>query len=185
MDSQAQRIAHLFERLGRLIANDGHHRRLKPVQWEALRYLSKANRFSRTPSALTAYLGSTKGTVSQTVMALQRNGWLKKRPGDEDKRSVRLELTAAGQDLLREDPLEQMCRAASHLDDEQQLILEGAMQKILEERLSATEGRTFGMCRSCRFFQADSPEGNPHRCALLEVPLGISDARQICAEYTP
>ncbi len=185
MESRHLRIASLLERLSRLIANDGKHRRLKPVQWEVLRYLSRANRFSRTPTALTTFLGSTKGTVSQTLITLERNGWLAKRRGVEDKRSVSLELTAAGRELLDEDPLEGLQRAASHLDGDQQAVLEIALQRILEERLVATAGKTFGICRTCRFFEAHSPDGDPHRCALLKVSLGVPDAAQICAEHTP
>ncbi|HIP78057.1 MAG TPA: MarR family transcriptional regulator, partial [Kiloniellaceae bacterium] len=56
----------LLERLARVLQNEAHSEGLKPTQWEALRYLSRANRFSRTPSGVTAYLGMTKGTVSQT-----------------------------------------------------------------------------------------------------------------------
>lgn len=62
----------LLERIGRVLQNDGHSEGLKPTQWEALRYFARANRFSRSPSALTAYLGMTKGTVSQTVGALEK-----------------------------------------------------------------------------------------------------------------
>ena len=59
-------VAALIERLGRLTTTEAHAEGLLPVQWEVLRYLDRANRYSRTAVALTAYLGITKGTVSQT-----------------------------------------------------------------------------------------------------------------------
>ena len=52
-----ERIAALIERIGRLLTADSHASGLLPVQWEVLRYLRRANRFSRTLAALTAYLG--------------------------------------------------------------------------------------------------------------------------------
>ena len=64
MENSLDRTIDLIERLTRLVAADGHSGGLKPVQWAALRYLDNANRFSRTPGALAAYLNSTKGTVS-------------------------------------------------------------------------------------------------------------------------
>ena len=45
--SGPEHIAALIERIGRLLSADAHAARLAPVQWEALRYLGRANRFSR------------------------------------------------------------------------------------------------------------------------------------------
>ncbi len=72
------RAAALIERIGRLIGSESHANGLQPVHWEALRYLSKANRFSQTAAALTAYLGLTKGTVSQSLKALEAKGLVRK-----------------------------------------------------------------------------------------------------------
>src|SRR5690606_7500665 len=62
---------------------------LKLVQLEALIFFSTANRYSDTVGALTEYLGVTKGTVSQTVMALERRGLVEKVPDPNDGRIVR------------------------------------------------------------------------------------------------
>ena len=85
-----ERIAALIERIGRLLSTDAHAGGLLPVQWEALRYLGRANRFSRTPAALTAYLGLTKGTVSQTVHVLEAKGLVTKQVDPADRRGRRL-----------------------------------------------------------------------------------------------
>ena len=69
-------IAWPLERLTRLMRAGEHEGGLNPAQWEALRYLARANRFSRTPAALADFLGTTRGTVSQTVIALERTGHL-------------------------------------------------------------------------------------------------------------
>ncbi len=66
--------AQLIERLDRLVRSGESGHGLNPAQWEALRYLARANRFSRNPAALADYLGSTRGTVSQTLIALEQKG---------------------------------------------------------------------------------------------------------------
>ena len=73
-------IAWPLERLTRLMRAGEHEGGLNPAQWEALRYLSRANRFSNSPIALTRFLGSTKGTISQTIKALERKGYIAKGP---------------------------------------------------------------------------------------------------------
>jgi DNA-binding MarR family transcriptional regulator len=70
----------------RLMRAGEHEGGLNPAQWEALRYLSRANRFSNSPIALTRFLGSTKGTISQTIEALERKGFITKGPRENEGR---------------------------------------------------------------------------------------------------
>lgn len=72
LPNAALEAAHLIDRLDRLARNGEVSGDLNPAQWEALRFVSRANRFSRTPAALAEYLGSTRGTVSQTLIALEK-----------------------------------------------------------------------------------------------------------------
>ena len=48
---ESTRLINRLERIARAGAGAGA---LNPAQWEALRYLGRANRFSRTPAALAA-----------------------------------------------------------------------------------------------------------------------------------
>ncbi|MGI9505229.1 MAG: MarR family transcriptional regulator, partial [Geminicoccaceae bacterium] len=82
--------ANLLERIGRLIRTEEQVGDLYPAQWSALRYLKRANRFSRTPMALAEYLGTTRGTISQTLIALERKGLITRQPSARDKRSVNI-----------------------------------------------------------------------------------------------
>jgi MOSC domain-containing protein YiiM/DNA-binding MarR family transcriptional regulator len=91
----------LLSRLARIVASEGYGHGLKPVQLQALRYLANANRFSRTPRALTAWLGQTKGTVSQTIASLERRGLVVRSGDTRDRRVIRLELTGAGLTVAR------------------------------------------------------------------------------------
>lgn len=178
-------IAALLERLSRVLQNESHAEGLKPTQWEALRYLERANRFSRTPSGLTAYLGMTKGTVSQTLNALERKGLIRKTADKADRRQVHIDLTAKARGLLKRDPLTAMMNAVSALSAGQQSGLESGLEALLAEALRLRAGRPFGACRTCRYFQADAPDGAPHRCGLLDVTLSDDDSTRICVEHEP
>ena len=178
----ANDIAILLERLSRVLQNEAHAGPLKPTQWEALRYLTRANRFSRTPSGLTAYLGMTKGTVSQTLNALERKGLVRKKADPADRRQVGIDISAKGLRLLKQDPIEAMLRSTAKLTGQQRDGLAQGLEALLTETLRRREGRPFGVCKSCRFFRANDPEGAPHRCALLEVPLSTDDSERICVE---
>ncbi|HIC82069.1 MAG TPA: MarR family transcriptional regulator [Kiloniellaceae bacterium] len=172
----------LLERLARVLQNEAHSEGLKPTQWEALRYLSRANRFSRTPSGVTAYLGMTKGTVSQTLNALERKGLIGKRSDPQDRRQIALALTAKGRRLLARDPIDALLRGSASLSPEQKETLTEGLHRLLAETLRRRDSRPFGLCRTCRHFSAGDPAGSPHRCRLLEVPLTEDDSGLICAE---
>lgn len=177
-----QHATELLGRLGRLMTADGHVARLRPAQWEALRYLARANRFSRSPGALAAYLRSTKGTVSQTLMALERKNLIAKRADARDRRHVFLELTGDGERILADDPLARMAAAISRLAEGARARLVTELEALIRSRLAVDGGRPFGLCRECRHFRRDDPDGAPHRCALLSEPLGAGDAGRICVE---
>ena len=179
---QPDDIAVLLERLARVLQNESHAEGLKPTQWEALRYLARANRFSRTPSGLTAYLGTTKGTVSQTLNALERKGLVGKTEDPADRRQVRIDLTAKGGRLLKRDPVDGVLRSVSALSGREQQTLRHSLETLLTETLRRRGGRPFGLCHSCRHFKANDPDGAPHRCGLLDVALSPDDSNQICVE---
>jgi DNA-binding MarR family transcriptional regulator len=65
-------------------------------------YLARANRYSNTPQALADYLGLTKGTVSQTLLLLDRRGLVERFEDEIDRRVVRLRLSSVGEQLLAE-----------------------------------------------------------------------------------
>lgn len=177
-------LPRLIERLARLVASANHDSGLKPAQWEALRYLSMANRFSRTPRALSQWLGSTKGTVSQTVISLEKRGLVAKATG-EDRRSVTLELTFAARQILARDPLRQLAAAVQTLPENIAVNTGRGLGDVLSALIEAKGGRPFGLCRTCRHFSPSATHGQPgpgHFCALLKLPLDETDAGQICIE---
>ena len=178
-------ISALLERIGRLLTTEAHAEGLLPVQWEALRYLQRANRFSMTAAALTAYLGLTKGTVSQTLKALESKGLVRKRLNSNDRRSNHLSLTAKGKTLLRRDPLSGTVDAIKQLSSATQSALDSGLEALLSARLAAQDRQPFGQCRDCRYFARRHPDGQPHYCQLLKEIIAESEADSICFEQQP
>jgi hypothetical protein len=160
-----------------MVRADEYSDGLNPAQWEALRYFHSCNRFSRRPGALVAYLGSTKGTVSQTMAALERKGLIRKTFWSGDKRRVQVDLTDAGSALMMRDPLRALDRTPAAAGGAPVV----ALSQILRD-LQRTRGtRSFGVCSTCRFF-GRGPRGEGH-CGLLDVALTEEDSGRICAEH--
>jgi DNA-binding MarR family transcriptional regulator len=173
----------LLERLSRIINNDAAVSSLKPAQWEALRYLGKANRFSRKPSALTAYMGVTKGSISQTLNALERKALIEKTTVMGDKRSVTIALTTSGRSTLEDDPLQIFSKAIEQLPHHETAKLNSLLESLLKTALKQRSSTPFGVCKTCKHFKKNAPEGNPHQCALLQEPLSGEDSDMLCREH--
>ena len=178
----------LLERLTRLVRAREHEADLNPAQWEAMRYLSRCNRYSDSPSALPAYLGATKGTVSQTINALVRKGLVAKGPRDGERRSIRLELTEAGRRHLERDPWQDVSKQIDTIPLVIWNALRSNLSELLRNELKRRGNVPFGRCLTCRNFQrnkAGLPETAPHYCRLLEEPLSDEDAARLCVEHRP
>lgn len=179
-------IAAAIERLSRLMRAGEHAEGLNPAQWGALRYLARANRFSNSPGALTGYLGATRGTVSQTLIALERKGFISKAVREGEKRSVALILTTKGEAALLRDPRARLADDAENLADKTRRRLAKGLRQILKQELKRGSHHSFGLCATCRYFheqgRAADPRG-PHFCMLLEELLSHLDSTRICVEH--
>jgi DNA-binding MarR family transcriptional regulator len=173
----AWRAAHLVERLARLVRAADFEAGLNPAQREALRYLARANRFSRTPAALAAFFNSSRGTVSQTLIALEAKGLIEKTRRDADARSLSLTLTAAGRAMLARDGESALARDIDTTGEAARLA--SALEAALSNALMRRGGKLFGQCKTCRHFRRGP---RAHHCALLDEPLSAQDAEAICAE---
>src|SRR5437870_278848 len=113
----ARETAELLLLVGRLVQAEGYDGELSPAQWMALRFLARANSFSRTPSAFAEFQATTRGTASQAIKALEAGGYLVRQRSEADGRSVTLRLTNKGKKALARDPFEVLVRAVDSLDD--------------------------------------------------------------------
>ena len=179
---QTKQIVALTERISRVLASRAYSAGLNPAQLEALEYFAAANRFSRTPGAATAYLSATSGTVSQTIIALEKKGLVRRVPHPADRRTTNIEPTQAGRNLLQQHGSGmQLSTLPGSLRDN----MEAGLRAVLQNLLKASNGKPFGICNSCKHFQRHHTDGTPHRCGLLNEPLSEADSGLICAEQQP
>lgn len=176
----------MIERLGLLARSEsrriGADMALHPVHVQSLHYLQRCNRYSNTPAALGGYLGQTKGTVSQSLKLLAREGYLEKQADPEDARVVRLHLTPKALQALEQLPPTETWMHAEHmLSPNARQALTSGLESLLKALQAAQGGRTFGICSSCRHFQ--NGVGEEHRCGLTGEVLTDDDSRRICQEH--
>jgi DNA-binding MarR family transcriptional regulator len=173
-----------LERLTRLLRQAGHAKGLNPVQWETLRYLARCNALSHSPGALARYLGSTKGTVSQTVMSLEKKGLLRKQTDAKDSRVVLLFLTEDGKAKLGDDDLNVVQADIAELSDKTRKRLDRGLEKLLEEaRLRAGEP-SFGTCPTCRYYR-EASSGLAAHCMKANAAVSDAETTLICVEHVP
>ena len=184
-DIGGRTAADLVLRLSRAALGEGFVEALTSAQWTALRYFSRANRFSRTVSAFAEFHATTRGTASQTVKGLIKQGYLARIPSDTDGRSARLNLTDNAKAILARDPFEVVVDAAEALPGR----LRGQLVKVLERMLwhvARQRSRpSFGICASCAHLRSDECCGSDpcwYRCGLL---IAAEELEQICISFEP
>lgn len=171
-----------LERLARLIRQQGHAHSLNPVQWEVLRYLARANALSNTPGAAARYLGSTKGTVSQTILALERKGLLTKAQRQQDKRSVHLALTEQGRAALAQDGLDPLLADIAALSAKTRKRLDRGLAALLRAEAQRQQEPAFGTCPTCRYFR-EAASGSAPLCMKVNAALSPAEVGLICIEF--
>ena len=155
---------------------------LQSVHLQVLDYVSKCNRYSDTPAALSNYLGMTRGTVSQTLLLLEKKGYLKKTIDLLDRRVVHLSLMPEGQVLLDKARLTDLYRSAFDLLDEEALERYGeAFITVLSAMQRANNSYTFGDCKTCQYFTLLE---NGLFCGLTKEALTDDDSEKICQEHS-
>jgi DNA-binding MarR family transcriptional regulator len=179
-------LLELVERLGNLMRTElrraGADESLQPVHLQSLIYLSKANRYSNTPQALAEYLGLTKGTVSQTLLLLDRRGLIERFEDDIDRRVVRLRLSPSGERLLYEaQPTLAWQNATRNISPNRIRNAVSALREALMTLQEDNEGAPFGVCHSCSWCQKLSQR--IYRCGRMGDRLSGPETRNICRIY--
>ncbi len=153
---------------------------LQPIQLSALVYLARCNRYSNTPLAVTDYLGLTKGTVSQSLKALEAKGLIAKSQNARDKRSVHLLVSEEARALVAAViPPAFLADAALRMGTDA-VQLEWLLTDLLRNIQHHENVPGFGLCKSCNFHQ--TVEGRPF-CGLTHEPLEHGDVELICREH--
>jgi DNA-binding MarR family transcriptional regulator len=179
-----QQVALLLGRFARIAREMQFSQGLNPAQWESLRFMARANRYSRSPGALAAYLCTTKGTASQTLIVLEQKGLVAKLRHGRDRRQVQIQLTARGHKLLAKDPLAVIEKAAACMSQELGGQMEkclGVLMKDLKPHCASTE---FGTCLNCSNCQKPAGGGKT-TCCLNGDALSPADQKLFCMHFAP
>jgi len=171
-----------FTRLSRLLRARDHSKGLNPAQWEALRYLAIANRFSNMPGAMARYLGATKGTTSQTVLSLEKKGLISKQAKSGDQRQTGLSLTEAGRAMLQNDALAGFSGDIEAMKPKTRRRFARAVSDLLMAEIQRLEEPSFGLCNTCRYFR-EVGNGEASHCMKFSASLSSADEMLICVEH--
>ncbi|HPD92304.1 MAG: winged helix DNA-binding protein [Rhodobacter sp.] len=173
--------AELLVHLARLVHGGETDTSLTPAQWTALRYFASANRFSRTPTAFSEFHATTKGTASQTVKSLIGLGLLQRRAHDSDGRSALIEVTEAGQDKLRRDPLADLTRCIRALPDARRREFLSTLTELGGALARMRTAPTFGKCGDCG--HCDTSGGAGAYCRCTQEMLDGTEMQSICVDF--
>ena len=170
-------IRELINRLARLDAASGWAGDLNPTQRAVLAYLGRANRFSLSPSHVAEYLGTTRGTISQTFKSLLLKGYVSEIRSTQDKRAISFVLTHKGEAVARADGRLEF--SLLDMGDATKQTLEATLTDVLRLFVQQNDGRAFGVCNTCTYFEATKSGGY---CRLLSEPLAPEETFLICHE---
>ncbi|MGR9093189.1 MAG: MarR family winged helix-turn-helix transcriptional regulator [Gammaproteobacteria bacterium] len=181
-------VAGLVERLSHCSCGEAYRDGLKPTQWSALRYFSRANRFSRTTTAFARFQGTSTAAASQTIGALVQRGLLERTADTFDKRKHLLSLSPGAETLLDADPLRALAAAVAILDEHEQADLEQKLERMLRHLTTQQSGKAFGYCGDCRFLQcrrraSTGDAAATYRCAHLDEALETDEIDRLCANF--
>ena len=177
----------LIERIAALIRSEERKKctavGLQTVHLQALNYLSRCNKYSNTPGALTNYLGMTRGTVSQSLSLLEKKGYIKKTANINDRRVIHLELLPEGKTILEHaQPAELFIKAAAMMEKKEDIInYEIVFANMLTALQKANQSQSFGICKTCHYF---TTMDDSFLCGLTKEQLSESDSEKICQEHT-
>lgn len=181
------KTASLIERLGNLLRSKerefGSASGLQSVHVQILFYLSQCNRYSNTPGGVTEFIGSTKGTISQSINLLETKEFIYKIPDNEDRRVIHLELTEKGREFIESQfPPDEFSNSLDIFNKEESEVLTKLLTKLLIHLQKRNNGRIFGVCNTCKYFNLKGL-GRSHQCGLTQEPLSEDESQLICREY--
>ena len=177
------RVSELIDRVGRVTRGLQFVNGLSPAQWEALRFIARANRYSSSPTALAKFLGSTKGTVSQTLISLEKKGYVQRLRDERDRRGIRLEMTPEGWRLLDTDPLLEIDKAVACLPAYEKEALVDGLKRMLRDVQRKLGGNEFGVCDDCSLFSAEQDTKGDYQCGLTRESITAEETQLVCVNF--
>ncbi|MET4042256.1 MarR family transcriptional repressor of emrRAB [Bradyrhizobium sp. RT6a] len=184
----ARESIELLEQVARILWFEGAKHGLRDREWMALRFLFRANRFSRTPSALASYIGTTRGTASFIIGELERLGYLERKRSAQDKRSVMLNVTQQGKKFLVRDPVNVLLESIAVLEDEAKVSFRDALRHVLDQSDAAEQRHHTDVCKRCIFLRedrstTDSRTTAEFSCRRFRAPIAEAEVDLLCTSF--
>jgi len=176
------RIAELLVHVGRAARSEDTGSELTAAQWTCLRFLSRANGSTRTPSCFASFQATTRGTASQIIKSLERMGLVTGTRSDRDRRSVSFDLTDHGRAMLMQDPLRDLISVIDGLGTVERDRFLKTLSHLASTLAMHRDLPVFGTCQDCMHF---APSGDTAYCACMAEELAAVDLPKLCASYTP
>ena len=133
-------------------------------------------------------MGSTKGTVSQTLKALESKGLIKRVRKAEDRRAVEISVTSAGLALVEKDPLGKIHDALSPCSVMDQLSVVAGLERLVGIVQKHQNIPEFGPCLDCTHYQPEACSDTNSigcRCGVSGELFNSFELEKICADFSP
>ncbi|MCG2629286.1 MarR family transcriptional regulator [Bradyrhizobium sp. WYCCWR 13023] len=184
----AREAIELLGQVARILWFEGTKHGMRDREWMALRFLSRANRFSRTPSALASYVGTTRGTASFIIGELERLGYVERTRSSKDKRSVMLSVTQQGKKFLARDPVNGLADAFAVLDDDSKLRFRDTLRHVLDQADAAEQRHHTDVCKRCIFLREDRTASEnkstvEFTCRLFRASIAEAEIELLCTSF--
>ncbi|MDA9433062.1 MarR family winged helix-turn-helix transcriptional regulator [Bradyrhizobium sp. CCBAU 51627] len=183
----AREAIELLGQVAQILWFEGTKHGMRDREWMALRFLSRANRFSRTPSALASYVGTTRGTASFIIGELERLGYLERKRSAKDKRSVMLSVTLQGKKFLARDPVNGLVEAIAVLEEDSKIRLRDILRHVLDQADAAEQRHHTDVCKRCIFLREDRTSSEnktaEFTCRLFRAPIAETEVDLLCTSY--
>ncbi len=152
------------------------------LQAELLRTLADGQPPPAFTGPLATELAVSQPTVSDSLAALERKGFVVRAATPSDRRRSTYLLTPAGADLAAQLTRldDALLTGAGRLSTAEQEQLFSGLIALIGSLLDGGVLSVARTCPSCRFFDDD---GNSRRCNLLQVELRPRDYRVNCPEH--
>ena len=184
----AREAIELLGQVARILWFEGTKHGMRDREWMALRFLSRANRFSRTPSALASYVGTTRGTASFIIGELERLGHVERTRSSKDKRSVMLSVTQQGKKFLARDPVNGLVDAFAILDDDSKVRFRDTLRHVLDQADVAEQRHHTDVCKRCIFLREDRTASEnkstvEFTCRLFRAAIAETEIELLCTSF--
>lgn len=159
---------------------------LNPTQFTILRLLKRRPAGLRVKT-LARELGLSQPTVTDSLLALERKGFVARHSDPKDKRALLVQLTEEGRqaETAVEGQMPRMETALAGLSRKEQAALLHIMIKMIRALLQDEAMPTQRMCVTCRHFRPQAAPGSPkpHYCEFVRAPFGSADLQVDCGDH--